>query len=111
MSKPPQVVVTGAGLVTCLGLTAAETWAGVLAKRRGLTSMAALEQPIPAGHTGGQAVELPENYLHGLPREVRYLRWAVEDAWRQSGVERARVRPERIGVILGTTLHGIRQGG
>lgn len=106
-----QVVVTGAGLVTCLGLSAHETWNGVLAKKRGLGPMPALEQAIPVGQTGGQAVELPAAFWPGCVREVRYLRWAVESALREAGLRPGVYRPERVGVVLGTTLHGIRQGG
>jgi 3-oxoacyl-[acyl-carrier-protein] synthase II len=111
VSKQPQVVVTGAGLVTCLGLTARETWEGVITCRRAFGLMPALEQTIPAGQTGAQAAELPVDYMPEAVREVRYLRWAIEDAWKQSGLQAANLKPERVGVILGTTLHGIRQGG
>jgi 3-oxoacyl-[acyl-carrier-protein] synthase II len=104
-----QIVVTGVGLATCLGLTARETWEGVLTNRCGLGTMPALEQPIPSGHTGAQAADLPADYLPGAVREVRYLRWVVEAALREAGP--GPFRPERTGVVLGTTLHGIRQGG
>jgi 3-oxoacyl-[acyl-carrier-protein] synthase II len=106
-----QVVVTGAGLVTCLGLSARETWEGVLAKKRGFGPMPALEQAIPAGQTGGQAVDLPASFWPDSVREVRYLRWAMEGALREAGLRPGAYRPERVGVVLGTTLHGIRQGG
>ncbi len=115
MSGPEQIVVTGVGLATSLGLSARETWEGVLGRRPGMGPMPALESPLPDGHTGGQAAELPADYAPGLPREVRYLRWSVEEAWRQAGLhDRVLSRglaPERIAIILGTTLHGIRQGG
>ena len=106
-----QVVVTGAGLVTCLGLSARETWEGVVAKKRGFGPMPALEQAIPAGQTGGQAVDLPAGFWPDAVREVRYLRWAVEGALREAGLRPGVYKPERVGVVLGTTLHGIRQGG
>jgi len=106
-----RIVITGAGLVTCLGRTCAETWSGVLEKRRAFNSMPALEQPIPAGQTGGQAVDLPADFMPGAVREVRYLRWAIDDALRHSRISPASLTPARTGVILGTTLHGIRQGG
>ena len=116
MSQDP-IVITGIGLVTCLGLTAEETWQGVLAKRRAMGTMPALESPLPQGRTGGQAPDLPADFFPGRPREVRYLRWAIRDAFVR-GVIKGRPHdapphpePESIAVVLGTTLHGIRQGG
>ena len=48
-------MISGAGLVTPLGLTRETTWAAILAGQCGLREMSAIEQPLPPGATGGQA--------------------------------------------------------
>jgi 3-oxoacyl-[acyl-carrier-protein] synthase II len=118
------IAITGVGLVTCLGLSAEETWQGVLARKRAMGPMPALESPLPPGRTGAQAPDLPTEFCTGRPREVRYLRWAIEQALRDCGLEektqtasgssnpKSKIQnPKSIAVVLGTTLHGIRQGG
>jgi 3-oxoacyl-(acyl-carrier-protein) synthase len=82
----PSIVITGVGLVTCLGLSAEETWQGVLARKRAMGPMPALESPLPPGRTGGQAPDLPPDFCPGQPREVRYLRWAIEQAMKNCGL-------------------------
>ena len=109
----PSIVITGAGLVTCQGLAAEETWKGVLTRRRAMGPMPALESPLPPGRTGGQAPDLPQSFFPDAPRESRYLRWALLSTLGdpRGAVPSFPYAPRRIGIILGTTLHGIRQGG
>src|ERR1041384_5941446 len=112
MSQGESVVITGVGLVTCLGLTAQETWRGVLERRAGFGSMPALESPLQPGRTGAQAPDLPPDFFPGGPREARYLRWAIDAAIGATPASlRSLPRAERIGVVMGTTLHGMREGG
>ena len=108
------IVITGVGLATSLGITAEETWAGVLQSRDSLGAMPALESPAPArpdGNSKGgyQAAPLPADFAADLPREVRYLRWTIEQATRQARA--MELLPDRCGIVLGTTLHGMRSGG
>ncbi|QOV91810.1 beta-ketoacyl-[acyl-carrier-protein] synthase family protein [Humisphaera borealis] len=112
------IVITGAGMVTCLGLDRQSTWEAVRQGRCGIGPLTALEQPAPDGKHGGQAPELPVDESPGEPREVRYLRRAIVDALRDAGITRPNVAagtlpyaPERCGLIMGTTLHGMRAAG
>ena len=106
------IVITGAGLVTPLGLTPKETWSSVLAMRCGMGPLTALEQPLPPGADGGQAPDLPADFEPTLPRETRYLRHAIFEALQEAvGSHQLPYRPDRRGIILGTTLHGMRRAG
>ena len=106
------VVVTGAGLVTCLGLDRPTTWSGVVAGRCGFVPLTAVESELPPGTTGGQAPPLPDDTETAYPREVAYLRAAVLEALRTADlVERRPYAPHCCGVVLGTTLHGMRNAG
>jgi 3-oxoacyl-[acyl-carrier-protein] synthase II len=111
MPRPP-VVITGTGLVTSLGLSADQTWQNLLAGKSGWSDMPALETAAVDGKGGYQAVELPADFAAGQPREVRYLRWAIDQALTDAGaLDRLPYDPRRCGIALGTTLHGMRSGG
>ncbi len=106
-----EVVITGIGLATSLGLDVAATWEGIRQGRVGLGSMSEMESALPPGAMGGQALDLPVSFWPTLPREARYLRWVIEHALREVDVKGGGYPPERCATILGTTLHGIRAGG
>ena len=107
MDSPP-IVITGAELVTCLGASRAQTWENVVAGRCGMGALTALESPLPAGKLGGQAVDLPADYLPGEPREVRYLKWTIEKALAEAGVlETLPYEAQRCGFMLGTTANAM----
>lgn len=106
------ILITGAGLITPLGLSRQAAWEAVRQGRCGMGALGALEQPLPPGSTGGQAPDLPENESPEYPREVRYLGRAIAEALADAGLDRDRPYPaDRCGFMLGTTLHGVRAGG
>lgn len=106
------ITITGVGLVSPLGLTADETWRSVLLSRDGMSNMPALEQPLPPGKNGGQAVDLPADFAPDLPREARYLKYAIDNALASAGMRDALpCHASRATIMLGTTLHGMRAGG
>ncbi|MDB5329766.1 MAG: hypothetical protein JWP03_917, partial [Phycisphaerales bacterium] len=108
----PHILITGAGLVTPLGLTREATWQAIRAGRCGLGPLSAIEQPLPEGSTGGQAPELSEAGDPRASREVRYLRHAIAEALADAGGGKPLpYSPSRCGFMLGTTLHGMRAGG
>ena len=106
------VVITGAALATSLGLTREDTWRAVRAGKCGMTALTALESPLPPEKLGGQAIDLPNDYRPQDPREVRYLSWTIAAALRDANLASKLPYPShRCGVMLGTTLHGMRAGG
>lgn len=106
------IAITGLGLVSCLGLSVADTWEGICQGKDGFGPMSAMESVLPPEATGGQADDLPEDFASELPREIRYLRWAIIAALKDAELkENSPYDPGRCAVMLGTTLHGIRAGG
>jgi 3-oxoacyl-[acyl-carrier-protein] synthase II len=106
------IVITGAAIVTCLGLTREETWKRVRAGECGMRSFTALETPLPPERLGGQALDLPADFRPEEPREVRYLSWTINDALGDAAIgEQMPYASHRCGIILGTTLHGMRAAG
>lgn len=118
MSKAANSIsISGAGLVTPLGLDRHATWAAVCEGRSGIAPLTRLEQPPLPGKQGGEAPRLPEEPdeptdERGSRRAIRYLRRAMADAMREAGVaERLPYEPQRCGIMLGTTLHGMPAAG
>jgi 3-oxoacyl-[acyl-carrier-protein] synthase II len=113
VGRPPDsILITGAALATPLGLTRDQTWRAVRAGQCGMRPLTALESPLAPDKLGGQALDLPADYRPDDPREVRYLSWTLRDALRDAGVADKLPYPSyRCGVVLGTTLHGMRAGG
>jgi 3-oxoacyl-[acyl-carrier-protein] synthase II len=119
MNQPhAQVVITGMGLVTCLGSDAPSTWRGVVERRSGIGPLTALEavaegtKPEDVRWRGCQAPDPPGSRGAEWPREARLLGRALDEAWREADLgEKPPYRPERCGYAIGTTLHGMRQGG
>lgn len=108
-----QVVVTGSGLVSPLGIDRQATWRRICDGQTGLGPLTALEQQPPDLKDGGQAPDMPGR-SSDEPREVRYLRHVIGSALREAGLADPSRRPyaaERCGLVVGTTLHGMRAGG
>ena len=108
----PRVVITGVGALTPVGLTAEETWQGLLAGRSGIDI---IEFAEPEGFPDQLAGELkgfrPRDYLSA--REVRHMarfsqlavvatRMALEDA----GLDLSDEEREDVGVVTGTAVGG-----
>lgn len=106
------IVITGAGLNSCLGLNRREVFEAVRQGRCGIGPLTELEQPA-AQRDGGQSPPLGAEDDADQPREVRYLRRAIREALREAGftAEAPWDDPSRVGVVLGTTLAGMRAGG
>ena len=106
------IAICGVGLVTNLGLDAGTTWQNICELRRGIGPMPALEQVPSPDKGGGQAPDLPDDFAPDLPREARYLRFAVMAALKDAGIsDQMPVSPDRCGLLMGTRLHGIRAAG
>ncbi len=112
-AKQSDVVITGAGLVTPLGVGCGTAWRGVIEGRCGLGAMSALEQKPDPDLGGGQAPECEwDEEERALPREVRYLRRAIREALDGARAMPGKTHPPgRCAVMLGTTLHGMRSAG
>ena len=106
------IVITGVGLASPLGLSADETWENVRHNRCGISAALAIDGPLPPGSDVGQCPDLPDDFAPDLARPQRYLRWAMQQAMVHANVlDRLPCRPERATVLLGTTLHGMPGGG
>ncbi|CAG0990641.1 3-oxoacyl-[acyl-carrier-protein] synthase 2 [Phycisphaerales bacterium] len=100
------IAITGLGLVTALGDTPQATFDAILAGQSGLGPVPAMEQHTLATKGGGQAVDLPPP-RRPLPREARYLQFAISRALQSASLPAGAA----VGAVMGTTLHGMPAAG
>lgn len=106
------VVITGAGLVTTLGLDLPTTWAGILGGQGGIKPLTCVESPLSLNKGGGEAPPISDAESNSAPREATYLHRALAEACCTAGLNATDPRSkQRCGVLMGTTLHGMRQAG
>lgn len=108
-----RVVITGMGAVTPLGNDVQTTWQALLAGKSGAGQITRFDA---SQFTTTIAAELkdfePEKFID--PKEVKrtdpfvwYAIAAAKEAWEQSGLEAAKMDPQRIGVMVGSGIGGI----
>lgn len=108
------IVISGAGLVTSLGRDCESTWQAVLRGQCGVAPLTAIESPLNPNLGGGEVrdPDLGPNVDPANPRETQLLQLAMQEAWASAGL--ASNKPnlsKRYAVVLGTSLHGMRNGG
>lgn len=109
-SADPAIVITGAGLVTALGRDVASTWSA-------LRSPTSSDEAARA--TSGWDPFPDDDEKHGTSagaeagrREIELLRRAWHEALGSAGLDDGlTLDGSRVAVILGSTLHGMRNGG
>ncbi|MDG2053699.1 MAG: beta-ketoacyl-[acyl-carrier-protein] synthase family protein [Phycisphaerales bacterium] len=112
MRGKPKILISGAAAITSLGRNRRETWQAILAGTSGIGPMPAIESPLDTGDDGGQAHDISDEMMTGPDRTEKYMRRAILDAIADAGfIDSIPYAPARCGIILGTTLGGMRFGG
>jgi 3-oxoacyl-[acyl-carrier-protein] synthase II len=113
MSPRRRVVVTGLGTVNPIGLSVPEYWRNLLAGKSGIGPITLLDATDfkvkfagePKGFDPTGIVEARE--LRRLDRFTQYAMVSAREALADSGLDLAKLDPDRAGVILGTGIGGI----
>jgi len=105
----PRVVVTGIGAISPIGITCDVFWKNLIAGENGVA-------PITLFDTNGYSVKLAAEVKNFNPAEFMTLKRAdragrctqfaiaaTQEAIEQSNLDMTRERPERVGVIIGTS--------
>ena len=106
----PKAVVTGLGAVTCLGRSAPETFAALVAGRVGLKRLTLFDSPryadVPVGEVAGTLEEVPGATES---RTERLALAAAQEALALAGLDTAGARRAgpAWGVVAGTTVAGM----
>jgi len=114
LAQPARVVVTGAGIVSALGIGWPANAAGFRSGRtafRRVTLFDVERQRVKTAAEVDLSALPPPGRLSGrrlarLERSAQMLLWAADEAWRQSGWEPS----ENLPIVLGTTGGGMTLG-
>ena len=113
MSKR-RVVITGLGVVTSLGEAIPEFWENICAGKSGVKAISIFDASQYPARIGGEVTDFdPTRYL-SEKREIRridrfglFALAASMSAVNDSGLEMAKINPDRCGVIIGSGIGGL----
>jgi 3-oxoacyl-[acyl-carrier-protein] synthase II len=101
-----EVVITGVGIVSPIGVGCDPVWDAIVARRSGVRLMPELVEagwPAPFGGEvrGFDPKELiqPRKSIKVMSREIQLACAAAELAWQDAGLAEATIDPERFGVV------------
>jgi len=108
-----RVAVTGMGAVTPLGLGVPALWDGLIHGRSGVGPITRFDASGYRSQIAAEVKDFPDEawsdlrILRHMDRFTRYSVVAAREAFAQSGLDRDREDPNRIGVYIGSGIGGI----
>ncbi|MEY9926774.1 3-oxoacyl-[acyl-carrier-protein] synthase II [Catenulispora sp. GP43] len=100
-----RVVITGLGMVSAVGADAAACWAAIKAGRSGIGEVGAVPTDGLVTRVGGQS---PIADVPGEDRCLTLAHAAAREAVTHAGLSEAGYAPERVGVVVGSSLGSMR---
>jgi 3-oxoacyl-[acyl-carrier-protein] synthase II len=113
MERGRRVVVTGLGAVTPLGNHVKALWEGACAARSGIGLITRFDANSFASRIAGEVPGFsPEDYfdrkeIRKTDRFAQFGMAASLEAVRDAGLDQDRIRPERVGVLIGSGVGGL----
>jgi 3-oxoacyl-[acyl-carrier-protein] synthase II len=109
-----RVVVTGMGMVTCLGTGVAANWEGISAGRSGIRTISLFDATDFNTRIAGEVREhfdpdghIPPKEYRRLDRHQQFALVAAAEAIADSGISYPPENPYRAGVIVGSGMGGL----
>lgn len=108
-----QVMITGMGVVSPIGLSAEEAFRAAVDGVCGIREATCFDVALTGIHVAGQVVDFdPSRYITNreakrMARFTQFAVYAATQAWEQSGIANGSYDAERIGVILGSGMGGL----
>jgi len=115
----PQVVVTGLGIITPIGIGLNQFWNAAIEGRSGISKIPSFDNlPIEAyrSRIAGQIHDfnpldyIGEKYANRIDRYAQLGLVAATEALENAGVQMERENPDRVGVIVGAGMGGMLMG-
>lgn len=113
MDKRREVVITGMGVVSCLGNTPEAFFENLLAGKSGISNITRFDTEAYPVHFAGEVKEFdPTPYFDAkeigrTSRFIQYLMHAAVTAVERSGLLQSKLDKNRAGMILGSGMGGI----
>jgi 3-oxoacyl-[acyl-carrier-protein] synthase II len=108
MSPRPEIVITGVGVVSPLGIGTDAFWACLRAGRSGIGPITLAKLDGIGVHLFGEVRDFdgklyvqPRKSLKVMSRSMQFGVTAGQFAWKQAGLAEGAVDPDRIGVVFG----------
>ena len=108
----PRVVITGIGLVTCLGMEVPEFWNDLLAGRSGIRRITRFDASDMPCQIAAEVPDfdptdfMPAKEARRMSRSSQFAQAAAELALKDAQLTEAWDNPERVGVYFGTAIGG-----
>jgi 3-oxoacyl-[acyl-carrier-protein] synthase II len=101
-----EVVITGLGIVSPIGVGREAVWNAIIARRSGVRMQPALEAAGWIAPFGGEISNFdpkeliqPRKSIKVMSRDIQLASAAAEIAWQEAGLADATIDPERFGVV------------
>jgi 3-oxoacyl-[acyl-carrier-protein] synthase II len=111
MASSSEIVITGAGIVSPIGIGVEPFWAALCEGRSGIRRLAQFDSPILPPVLGGEVADFdpkqyvrPRKSLKVMSRDVQLGFTAADLACADSRLRETPIDPERMGVMLGADL-------
>ncbi|MEX1039514.1 MAG: beta-ketoacyl-[acyl-carrier-protein] synthase family protein [Pirellulaceae bacterium] len=111
MHQPLDVVITGTGVVSSIGIGSDDFWKSLLEGRSGIGPLREFDAPGFPANFGAEIPDFdpklyvqPRKSLKVMCREIQTGFSAAVLAMRQAGLEPKQVDPERLGVVYGSEI-------
>ena len=108
MSNGCEVVITGVGVVSPIGIGCDDFWASLLAGRSGIRPITQFDASSLSVPFGGEVADFdpkqwvrPRKSLKVMSREIQFGFAAADLAMADAGLATGRLEPERFGVVVG----------
>lgn len=108
-----RVVITGIGALSPIGNTAAETWSGMVQGVSGIAPITAFDASLFKTHFAGEVKNfdptsvIDRKEARKMDRYSQLSVCAVDEAWRDSGLDMDQELADRIGVVWGSGMGGL----
>jgi 3-oxoacyl-[acyl-carrier-protein] synthase II len=110
-TSPEQVVVTGLGVVSPIGIGVDAFWSSLAAGRSGIRPISLFDASLLPIRFGGEVQDFdpkvrvrPRKSLKVMSRDIQLGFAAADEAYTHAGIAAGAIDPERFGVVFGSDL-------
>ena len=111
MAPKRDIVVTGVGVVSSIGIGKEPFWAGLCTGRSGIRRLGTFDDPALPAPIGGEVADFdakqyvrPRKSLKVMSRDIQLAFAAADLACVDAGLRERPIAPERLGVIFGAAI-------